>query len=72
VILQINAAVVLDVTLATVTIYSLLRRHVDSASPPVQTMIITVPARIVVLYVRQKVGAPDIAFRIVERPWPNK
>jgi Na+/proline symporter len=72
VIFHINAAVVLIVTLATVTVYSYFGGLWTSAiTATFNTLLITVPAAIVVLYVLQKVGGPDLVFQKVDEAGPN-
>jgi Na+/proline symporter len=72
VIFHINAAVVLILTLATVTIYSYFGGLWTSAiTATFNTLLITVPAAIVVLYVLQKVGGPELVFQKVDEAGPN-
>ncbi|WP_197383558.1 sodium:solute symporter family protein [Mycolicibacterium mengxianglii] len=72
VIFGINPTVVLIVTLATVTVYSYFGGLWTSAiTATFNTLLITVPAAIVVLYVLQKVGGPDLVFRRVEEAGAN-
>lgn len=72
VVFGINPTVVLIVTLATVTVYSYFGGLWTSAiTATFNTLLITVPAAIVVLYVLQKVGGPDLVFRQVEAAGPE-
>jgi Na+/proline symporter len=72
VVFGLNPTTVLIVTLATVTIYSYFGGLWTSAiTATFNTLLITVPAAIVVLYVLQKVGGPDLVFRKVEAAGPN-
>lgn len=72
VIFGINPTVVLIVTLATVTVYSYFGGLWTSAiTATFNTLLITVPAAVVVLYVLQKVGGPDLVFRKVEAAGAN-
>ena len=72
VIFGINPTVVLIVTLATVTIYSYLGGLWTSAiTATFNTLLITVPAAIVVLYVLAKVGGPELVFQKVSEAGPN-
>jgi Na+/proline symporter len=72
VIFHVNAAVVLILTLATVTIYSYFGGLWTSAiTATFNTLLITVPAAIVVLYVLQKVGGPELVFQKVDEAGPN-
>src|SRR5689334_2278195 len=72
VIFGINPTVVLIVTLATVTIYSYFGGLWTSAiTATFNTLLITVPAAIVVLYVLAKVGGPSLVFQKVGEAGPN-
>jgi Na+/proline symporter len=72
VVFGINPTVVLIVTLATVTVYSYFGGLWTSAiTATFNTLLITVPAAIVVLYVLQKVGGADLVFRKVQEAGPN-
>lgn len=63
VVFHLNATVVLLVTLATITIYSYFGGLWTSAiTATVNTLLITVPAALVVLYVLAKVGGPGVVF----------
>jgi urea-proton symporter len=72
VIFGISPTVVLVITLATVTVYSYFGGLWTSAiTATFNTLLITVPAAIVVLYVLQKVGGPALVFQKVEQAGPN-
>jgi Na+/proline symporter len=72
VVFGISPTVVLIVTLATVTIYSYFGGLWTSAiTATFNTLLITVPAAIVVLYVLQKVGGADLVFQKVKEAGPN-
>lgn len=72
VVFGINPTVVLIVTLATVTIYSYFGGLWTSAiTATFNTLLITVPAAIVVLFVLAKVGGPSLVFQKVEEAGPN-
>jgi Na+/proline symporter len=72
VIFGINSTVVLVVTLATVTVYSYFGGLWTSAiTATFNTLLITVPAAIVVLYVLQKVGGPELVFQKVQAAGPQ-
>jgi Na+/proline symporter len=72
VIFGINPTVVLVITLATVTVYSYFGGLWTSAiTATFNTLLITVPAAIVVLYVLAKVGGPELVFRKVGEAGPN-
>ncbi|MGE2833035.1 sodium:solute symporter family protein [Mycobacterium sp. SMC-4] len=72
VIFGINPTVVLIVTLATVTVYSYFGGLWTSAiTATFNTLLITVPAAIVVLYVLQKVGGPALVFQKVDAAGVN-
>jgi Na+/proline symporter len=67
VIFGINPTVVLILTLATVTVYSYFGGLWTSAiTATLNTLLITVPAAIVVLYVLAKVGGADLVFQKVD------
>ncbi|WP_422741915.1 sodium:solute symporter family protein [Mycobacterium sp. WMMD1722] len=72
VIFGINPTVVLVITLATVTVYSYFGGLWTSAiTATVNTLLITVPAAIVVLYVLAKVGGPELVFQKVDAAGPE-
>ena len=72
VVFGLNATTVLIVTLATITVYSYFGGLWTSAiTATFNTLLITVPAAIVVLYVLQKVGGPDVVFQRVDEAGPN-
>lgn len=72
VVFGINPTVVLILTLATVTVYSYFGGLWTSAiTATFNTLLITVPAAIVVLYVLAKVGGPDLVFQKVGEAGPN-
>lgn len=72
VIFGINPTVVLVITLATVTIYSYFGGLWTSAiTATFNTLLITVPAAIVVLYVLAKVGGPELVFQKVDAAGPE-
>lgn len=72
VIFGINPTVVLVITLATVTVYSYFGGLWTSAiTATFNTLLITVPAAIVVLYVLAKVGGPELVFQKVDEAGPN-
>ncbi|WP_200828467.1 sodium:solute symporter [Mycobacterium sp. 3519A] len=72
VIFGINPTVVLVITLATVTVYSYFGGLWTSAiTATFNTLLITVPAAIVVLYVLAKVGGPQLVFQKVDEAGPN-
>jgi Na+/proline symporter len=67
VVFGINPTVVLVITLATVTVYSYFGGLWTSAiTATFNTLLITVPAAIVVLYVLAKVGGPELVFQKVD------
>ncbi|OBB57319.1 sodium:solute symporter [Mycobacterium sp. 852013-51886_SCH5428379] len=72
VVFGLNPTVVLIVTLATVTVYSYFGGLWTSAiTATFNTLMITVPAAVVVLYVLAKVGGPEVVFGRVEEAGPN-
>lgn len=72
VVFGINPTVVLVITLATVTVYSYFGGLWTSAiTATFNTLLITVPAAIVVLYVLAKVGGPELVFQKVGEAGPN-
>jgi Na+/proline symporter len=72
VVFGLNTSTVLVVTLATVTVYSYFGGLWTSAiTATFNTLLITVPAAIVVLYVLQKVGGPDVVIQKVGAAGPN-
>jgi urea-proton symporter len=72
VVFGINPTVVLIITLATVTVYSYFGGLWTSAiTATFNTLLITVPAAIVVLYVLAKVGGPELVFQKVGDAGPN-
>lgn len=72
VVFGLNPTVVLIVTLGTVTVYSYFGGLWTSAiTATFNTLLITVPAAVVVLYVLAKVGGPDIVFQKVGEAGPN-
>ena len=72
VVFGINPTVVLIVTLATVTVYAYFGGLWTSAiTATFNTLLITVPAAIVVLYVLQRVGGADLVFHKVQEAGPN-
>lgn len=72
VVFGISPTAVLIVTLATVTIYSYFGGLWTSAiTATFNTLLITVPAAIVVLYVLQKVGGAELVFGRVEAAGPE-
>jgi urea-proton symporter len=72
VVFDINPTVVLIVALATVTVYSYFGGLWTSAiTATFNTMLITIPAAVVVLFVLQKVGGPDVVFQRVDAAGPD-
>jgi len=72
VIFNLNPTVVLILTLATVTVYSYFGGLWTSAiTATFNTLLITVPSAIVVLYVLARVGGPEFVFQQVDRAGPN-
>lgn len=72
VVFGLNSTTVLIITLATVTVYSYFGGLWTSAiTATFNTLLITVPAAIVVLYVLQKVGGPAAVFQQVQDAGPN-
>lgn len=72
VVFGINPTVVLVITLATVTVYSYFGGLWTSAiTATFNTLLITVPAAIVVLYVLAKVGGPELVFQKVDAAGPD-
>ncbi|BBY17655.1 sodium:solute symporter family protein [Mycolicibacterium litorale] len=72
VVFELNPTVVLIVTLATVTVYSYFGGLWTSAiTATFNTLLITVPAALVVLYVLHKVGGPELVFQKVDAAGPN-
>ncbi|MET0900665.1 MAG: sodium:solute symporter [Mycobacterium sp.] len=72
VVFGLNPTVVLIVTLATVTVYSYFGGLWTSAiTATFNTLLITVPAAVVVLYVLAKVGGPEVVFKAVDEAGPN-
>ncbi len=72
VVFDLNTTVVLIVALATVTVYSYFGGLWTSAiTATVNTLLITVPSAIVVLYVLEKVGGPNMVFERVAQAGPH-
>lgn len=72
VVFGLNTTTVLIITLATVTVYSYFGGLWTSAiTATFNTLLITVPAAIVVLYVLQRVGGPGLVFQQVQEAGPN-
>jgi Na+/proline symporter len=72
VVFGLSPTVVLIVTLATVTVYSYFGGLWTSAiTATFNTLLITVPAAIVVLYVLQKVGGAELVFQKVHEAGPD-
>ncbi|CAA0124327.1 Uncharacterised protein [Mycolicibacterium vanbaalenii] len=72
VVFELNTTTVLVVALATVTVYSYFGGLWTSAvTATFNTLLITVPSAIVVLYVLAKVGGPGVVFQAVDEAGPN-
>ncbi|CAN3126734.1 sodium:solute symporter family transporter [Mycobacterium sp. smrl_JER01] len=72
VVFGLNSTTVLIITLATVTVYSYFGGLWTSAiTATFNTLLITVPAAIVVLYVLNQVGGPGLVFRQVQESGPD-
>ncbi|UXA17915.1 sodium:solute symporter family transporter [Mycobacterium sp. SMC-4] len=72
VVFELNTTLVLIVALTTVTVYSYFGGLWTSAiTATVNTLLITVPAALVVLYVLQKVGGPAVVFDRVAAAGPH-
>jgi len=72
VVFGLNSTTVLIITLATVTVYSYFGGLWTSAiTATFNTLLITVPAAVVVLYVLQKVGGPALVYQQVQEAGPS-
>lgn len=72
VVFGLNTTTVLVIALVIVTVYSYFGGLWTSAiTATLNTLLITVPAAIVVLYVLQKVGGPGVVFQRVDEAGPN-